>query len=64
VEQALWELPGLGEDELMPLEEYDPYRPSGGTVHEDFKCIGNMVINDLEAIIKGLPPLEMQVVQP
>ena len=29
-------------------------------VHE----IGNMVVNDLEAILAGLPPMEMQVVQP
>jgi phosphoglycerate dehydrogenase-like enzyme len=35
-----------------------------GSIHEDFKSIGNMVVNDLEAIIKGFPPLEMQIVQP
>ena len=35
-----------------------------GSVHEDFKDIGRMVVDDLEAMIKGLPPTEMQVVQP
>jgi phosphoglycerate dehydrogenase-like enzyme len=35
-----------------------------GHVHRHVQEIGNMVVNDLEAILAGLPPAEMQVVQP
>jgi phosphoglycerate dehydrogenase-like enzyme len=35
-----------------------------GHVSADFRNIGNMVADDLEAILAGLPPMEMQVVQP
>lgn len=35
-----------------------------GHVREHVHEIGNMVVNDLEAILAGLPPLEMQIVQP
>ncbi len=35
-----------------------------GSVPKDMHNIGRMVVNDLEAMFKGLPPLEMQVAQP
>ena len=35
-----------------------------GHVPEHFREIGRMVIDDLEALIHGLPPMSMQVVQP
>jgi phosphoglycerate dehydrogenase-like enzyme len=35
-----------------------------GHVHSHVHDIGRMVVNDLEAILAGLPPMEMQVVQP
>lgn len=35
-----------------------------GHVPEDFRAIGRMVANDLEAMLNGLPPVEMQVAQP
>ena len=35
-----------------------------GHVPEDFRGIGRMVVDDLEAMINGLPPSEMQVAQP
>lgn len=35
-----------------------------GSVPHDLRNIGRMVVNDLEAMINGLPPLEMQTAQP
>ncbi len=35
-----------------------------GSVPSDLRHIGRMVVNDLEAMLAGLPPLEMQVAQP
>ena len=35
-----------------------------GSVAEDMRAIGHLVTNDLEALLAGLPPLEMQVAQP
>lgn len=35
-----------------------------GSVTQDLRNIGRMVVNDLEAMLAGLPPLEMQVAQP
>jgi len=35
-----------------------------GSVVQDLRNIGRMVVNDLEALLAGLPPLEMQVAQP
>ncbi|MFN8490568.1 MAG: NAD(P)-dependent oxidoreductase [Caldilineaceae bacterium] len=35
-----------------------------GSVAQDLRNIGRMVVNDLEALLVGLPPLEMQVAQP
>ena len=35
-----------------------------GTVWKDMHLIGRMVVNDLEAMLAGLPPSEMQVAQP
>jgi len=35
-----------------------------GSVPKDLRNIGRMVVDDLEAIITGLPPLTMQVAQP
>ncbi|MBI3957336.1 MAG: hydroxyacid dehydrogenase [Chloroflexi bacterium] len=35
-----------------------------GHVPEDFRAIGRMVVDDLEAILHGLPPAEMQSAQP
>lgn len=35
-----------------------------GSVPKDLRNIGRMVVNDLEAMLKGIPPLEMQVAQP
>lgn len=35
-----------------------------GHVPEDFRAIGRMVVDDLEAILAGLPPTQMQSAQP
>lgn len=35
-----------------------------GHVPEDFRSIGRMVVNDLEAIFHGLPPFQMQAAHP
>jgi len=35
-----------------------------GSVARDMRNIGRMVVNDLEAMLAGLPPLAMQVAQP
>ena len=35
-----------------------------GSVKKDMHLIGKMVVNDLESILVGLPPTEMQVAQP
>lgn len=35
-----------------------------GHVPEDFHAIGRMVVDDLEAMIRGLPPTQMQPAQP
>ena len=35
-----------------------------GSVPKDLRTIGRMVVNDIEAMLAGLPPLEMQVAQP
>lgn len=35
-----------------------------GHVPEDFQAIGRMVVDDLEAILHGLPPTQMQSAQP
>jgi phosphoglycerate dehydrogenase-like enzyme len=35
-----------------------------GSIKEGLRTIGHLVANDLEAILAGLPPLEMQVAQP
>lgn len=35
-----------------------------GSVPKDLRNIGHMVVNDLEAMANGIPPLEMQVAQP
>lgn len=39
-----------------------PHRAGGGP--ETYRHIGRMVLNDLEAVLKGLPTQEMQVAQP
>jgi len=39
-----------------------PHR--AGSVKEDLHLIGKMVVDDLEAMLAGLPPSEMQVAQP
>lgn len=57
--------------EPLPLDH--PIRHAPGVVHSahragsvarDLRNIGRMVVNDLEAMLAGLPPLEMQVAQP
>jgi phosphoglycerate dehydrogenase-like enzyme len=35
-----------------------------GSIREELRNIGHLVTNDLEAMLAGLPPLEMQVAQP
>lgn len=35
-----------------------------GSVPKELRTIGRMVVNDIEALLAGLPPLEMQVAQP
>jgi phosphoglycerate dehydrogenase-like enzyme len=35
-----------------------------GSVAGELRAIGHLVVNDLEAMLAGLPPLEMQVAQP
>ena len=56
-----------------PLPPDHPIRQSKGTIlsahraghiKEDFRAIGRMVADDLEAMVAGLPPIQMQVVQP
>jgi phosphoglycerate dehydrogenase-like enzyme len=56
-----------------PLPEDHPIRQTpgvvlsahrAGSVHEDTRALGRMVVDDLEAMLVGLPPLAMQVAQP
>ena len=56
-----------------PLPQDHPIRQAPGTVlaahragsvARDLRNIGRMVVNDLETMLAGLPPLEMQVAQP
>ncbi len=47
---------------LAPGAILSAHRAGGGP--ETYRMIGRMVINDLEAILAGLPPQEMQVAQP
>jgi len=35
-----------------------------GSVHAELRTIGRMVVDDIEALLHGLPPLAMQVAQP
>ena len=35
-----------------------------GSVPKELRTIGRMVVNDIEALLAGLPPLDMQVAQP
>lgn len=35
-----------------------------GSIREELRNIGHLVVNDLEAMLAGLPPLEMQMAQP
>jgi phosphoglycerate dehydrogenase-like enzyme len=58
---------------VEPLPADHPVRQSEGTIlsahraghiKDDFRAIGRMVVDDLEAMSAGLPPVEMQVVQP
>jgi phosphoglycerate dehydrogenase-like enzyme len=35
-----------------------------GSVKEEMRTIGHLVVNDLEAILAGLPPMEMQIAHP
>jgi phosphoglycerate dehydrogenase-like enzyme len=35
-----------------------------GSITHELRAIGHLVVNDLEAMLAGLPPLEMQVAQP
>ena len=35
-----------------------------GSLRDELRTIGHLVTNDLEAMLAGLPPLEMQVAQP
>lgn len=35
-----------------------------GSLRDELRTIGHLVTNDLEAMLSGLPPLEMQVAQP
>jgi phosphoglycerate dehydrogenase-like enzyme len=37
---------------------------AAGSVHKDLRLIGRMVVDDLEAMLAGLPPWAMQVAQP
>ncbi len=57
--------------EPLPLDH--PIRTVPGVIHSahragsvarDLRNIGRMVVNDLEAMLAGLPPTEMQVAQP
>ncbi len=57
--------------EPLPLEHPIRQAPNvilsahlAGSVPKDMHNIGRMVVNDLEAMFNGLPPLEMQVAQP
>lgn len=56
-----------------PLPQEHPIRSApgvvlsahrAGSVARDMRNIGRMVVNDLEAMLAGLPPLAMQVAQP
>lgn len=56
-----------------PLAKDHPIRQAPGIVHSAHRAgsvesglrnIGRMVVNDLEVMLAGLPPLEMQVAQP
>lgn len=40
------------------------YAHLAGLVLQDLKLIGNMVVNDLETMIAGLPPTEMLGAEP
>ncbi len=35
-----------------------------GSIAQELRTIGHLLVNDLEAMLAGLPPLEMQVAQP
>ena len=37
---------------------------TAGSVRKDLRRIGRMVVDDLEAMLAGLPPWAMQVAQP
>ena len=57
--------------EPLPLEHPIRHAPNvilsahlAGSVPKDMHNIGRMVVNDLEAMFNGLPPLAMQVAQP
>jgi phosphoglycerate dehydrogenase-like enzyme len=78
--EALTELVGAGRFRAAidvfptePLAAEHPIRSADNTilsahraghVPDDFRAIGRMVVDDLEAMINGLPPTEMQQVQP
>jgi phosphoglycerate dehydrogenase-like enzyme len=56
-----------------PLPQDHPIRTAPGVIHSahragsvprDLRNIGRMVVNDLEAMLAGLPPTEMQIAQP
>ncbi|HZP82570.1 MAG TPA: hypothetical protein VFB21_13100 [Chthonomonadaceae bacterium] len=58
-------------DEPMPKDH--PIRQAPGTIlsahragggAETYHRLGRMIVNDLQAILSGLPPQEMQVAQP
>ena len=77
---ALTELVGAGRFKLVtdvfpqePLPKEHPIRMApgvvlsahrAGSIARDLRNIGRMVVDDLETILAGLPPTEMQVVQP
>ena len=46
----------------VPGAVLSAHRAGGGP--ETYRYIGQMVVNDLEAILAGLPPQEMQVAHP
>jgi phosphoglycerate dehydrogenase-like enzyme len=47
---------------LAPNTVFSTHR--AGAIREAFLNIGRMVANDTEAIVKGLPPREMQLADP
>jgi len=56
-----------------PLSQEHPIRKApgvvlsahrAGSVAKDLRNIGRMAVNDLESMLAGIPPLEMQVAQP